>query len=139
VRRVAATRRAGEALERVQRALVEVLSATYPQYVASNPMVWPRARRLDAHALALVDGDDEQLHLLEGRVAYLLEMLGIYKHRAQGQLAAARSLRLRALAIREKVLGPEHPYIRRVASTISKACWTTRASWRRRRRSTTAR
>jgi tetratricopeptide (TPR) repeat protein len=109
VRLVAATRCKGEVLESVKRALVEAMVATYPRGVAGHPDVWPRARRLDAHALALVGGDGGQLHKLEGQVAYLLQVLAIYKHVVLANYARARPLYERALAIRQKLRGPEHP------------------------------
>ena len=57
VRQVAAARREGEAREEARRALVEAMAAVYPEGVFNDPKTWPRARRLDALALALVGGD----------------------------------------------------------------------------------
>ena len=58
--------------------------------------------------------------------------------RDQGDLAGARPLFERALAIREKALGPEHPDTAR-ASTTSPACFRPRATSPGRGRSTSAR
>jgi hypothetical protein len=54
VRQVAAARREGEALKDEQRALIEAMAAVYPEAVFNDPKSWPRARRLDGPALALV-------------------------------------------------------------------------------------
>ena len=60
VRQVAQARREGEAREASRRALVEAMAAVYPEGVFNDPAAWPRARRLDAIALALV-GDATRL------------------------------------------------------------------------------
>jgi tetratricopeptide (TPR) repeat protein len=108
VRRVAQARREGETQVEVRRGLIEAVAATYPDGVFNDPDTWPRARRLDALALALVDGDSV-LEGAEERTSDLLDALGAYKHGALAAHAEARPLKERALAIREKVLGPEHP------------------------------
>ncbi len=56
----------------------------------------------------------------------------------QGDLAGARPLFERALAIREKVLGPEHP-LRQTSLNNLASCSRTRATLQRRGRSTSAR
>jgi tetratricopeptide (TPR) repeat protein len=110
VREVAAARRDGKARD-AHRALVEAVAAVYPEAeeVLAHPKAWPRARRLDALTLALVDANITPPEGAEARVAELLHSLSIYRHRALPSYAQARSLEERALAIREKVLGPEHP------------------------------
>src|SRR5207253_484236 len=70
---------------------------------------WPRARRLDGLALALVNDDTAVPKGAEERVADLLDRLGSYRHGPLAAYAQARPLFERALAIREKTLGPEHP------------------------------
>ncbi len=107
VRQVAVARREGKAREDMRRALVEVLAAVYPQDVYDNPTSWPRARRLDALALALV-GDTAPERGTE-KAADLLDRLASYRHRALGAYAQARRLNERALAIRETPLGADHP------------------------------
>ena len=87
--------------------MVEVLAAVYPGAVFNDPQTWPRARRLDALALALVGageppGTDEP-------ATRLLNRLASYRHGALAAYAQARPLYERALAIREKALGPAHP------------------------------
>lgn len=107
VREVAATRREGEALDDARRVLVEAMAEVYPEDTYNEPTTWPRARRLDALALALVGaatlpkGTDAQArHLLDGLASYRESALAAY---AQAQL-----LYERALAISETVHGPEH-------------------------------
>jgi hypothetical protein len=62
----------------------------------------PIALALVGDAAALPQGVDEQ-------ASCILDRLASYRHRALAAYAAARPLFERALAIREKVLGPEHP------------------------------
>jgi tetratricopeptide (TPR) repeat protein len=109
VRQVAAARCEGEAREGVRRILIEAVAAVYPGDVFSDPKAWPLARRLDALALALVGVDVELPKGAEERAADLLSSLDAYRHGVLAAYAEARRLSERALAIREKVLGPEHP------------------------------
>ena len=107
VRQVAAARREGEARNSLLCSLIDAVAAVYPHEVYNEPSTWPWARRLDALALALVDGG-EMSKSVEERAASLLDRLGAYRQSALGDYAHSRPLRERALAIREKVLGPEH-------------------------------
>jgi tetratricopeptide (TPR) repeat protein len=121
VREIAASRREDEAREKLHGTLIEALAVVYPRDVFEDPNTWSRARRLDAVALALVGGDSEPPAGTEGSTSYLLNRLASYRHaalsayeqatllEAQGDLAAAQSLFERALAIRKKVLRPNHP------------------------------
>jgi tetratricopeptide (TPR) repeat protein len=109
VRRVAAARAEGEAREPMLRALIEAMAAVYPERVYDDPRDWPRARRLDGIALALAGGDAPLPEGAEEKTAYLLDRLGAYRLTALAAYGQARSLRERALAIREKALGAEHP------------------------------
>jgi hypothetical protein len=108
VRQVAATRCEGDAREYILRALIAAVTAVYPRAVQDDLKTWPRARRLDALAVALVVGDALPKGS-EERAAELLELTGSYSRHALGDYARARPLKERALAIREKALGPEHP------------------------------
>jgi hypothetical protein len=56
VRQVAAVRRDGDAKDNVLRGLIDAIAAVYPDRFYDNPKTWPRARRLDGLALALVEG-----------------------------------------------------------------------------------
>jgi tetratricopeptide (TPR) repeat protein len=107
VRQVAAARCEGEAREAVRCALIEAVAAIYPSNVFSDPKAWPPARRLDALALALVGVNAEPSGESENCAAKLLDRLASYRQAALAAYAQARPLFERALAIREKVLGPE--------------------------------
>ena len=112
VRRVAAGRCEGQALEDTRRALVEALAVAYPpeDFVFTEPSTWPLAQRFDGHALALVGREAELPSGAEVSAGDLLNRLGQYRHGALGSYVQARPLYERALAIREKALGPEHPH-----------------------------
>src|SRR5262249_24880141 len=111
---VAAARRAGDrqakahrtAREKARRTLMEALAAVYPENISRDQETWPRARRIDAHALALVEGD--ALPGAEATTAHLLTAAGRYRDSALADYEAARPMFERALAIREKISGPEH-------------------------------
>ena len=108
VRQVAAARRDGVALDEMRRALIEAAATVYPASVGRDPQTWPRARRLDALALALL-GEDAITAGSEASIADLLDRAGAYRQSALAAYAQARPLRERALAICEGVFGPEHP------------------------------
>ena len=109
VRQVAAARRVGDARALAQRALMEALAAVYPPETRTDPTAWPPARRLDGHALAMVGGDAVPPAGAEERASGLLNGLASYRHGALAAYEQARPLFERALAINEKVLGPDHP------------------------------
>jgi TIR domain/Tetratricopeptide repeat len=98
VRQVAAEGRDGEARAEAQRALTQAVAAVYPRQSHNNPQAWPRARRLDAHALALVGVDAGAVQEAGG----LLHGLASYRHWALGSCTQARPLYERALALRQK-------------------------------------
>jgi len=110
VRQVAAARCESEVRDTVRRILIDAVASLYSQKVWRDPDTWPRVRRLDALALALVDGDAAPPGA-EKRISDLLIFAGQYKQYALAAYAQAGPLYERALAIREKVLGPEHPEI----------------------------
>ncbi len=109
VRQVAAARCEGEAREGAQRVLAEALVAVYPENIWRDPHTWPLCRRLDSLALALVGDEATVPKGVEQRTADLLGFAGQYRHHALATYVEARPLHERALAIREKVLGAEHP------------------------------
>ena len=109
VRAVATDRFEGEAAEAARRVLIEAMAAVYPRAVYNDPNAWPRARRLDALALDLLAGPNQPPTDMEEGAAYLLDRLAAYRQGALAAYAAARPLFERALTIREKALGPEHP------------------------------
>jgi hypothetical protein len=57
VRFVAGARLEGDAREAARRGLIQAIAAVYPREVYRDFKTWPRARRLDALALALVEKD----------------------------------------------------------------------------------
>ena len=118
VRQVAAARRAGdwrkkahkEAREKARRTLMEAVAAVFPENISRDQNTWPRARRLEAHAVTLVEGD-ALLPGTEETTAKLLTAVGRYRDSALADYEGALPMFRRALAIREKVSGPEHPDI----------------------------
>ena len=110
MRQVAQARCEGEAREAARRALIEALAAVYPggrlqliQPLGRGHGGWmPLHSRWSENAAALAQGVDEQ-------AGYILDRLASYRHGALAAYAEARPLYERALAIHEKVLGPEHP------------------------------
>jgi len=123
VRQVAAARREGEALEEARSALIEAMAAVYPDGVFNDPEIWPRARRLDALAMALVDGDALPPIGTEGWASHLLNALASYRHGALAAYVQARPLFERALAIKEKALGPEHPETATSLNNLALLLW----------------
>jgi tetratricopeptide (TPR) repeat protein len=109
VRTVAATRLWDVTMEVARRALIEAMAAVYPRDVWDDPSSWPRARRLDALALDLVDKSDNPPRGAEASASYLLDKLASYRQVALGAYSQAKQLFARALAIREQSLGLEHP------------------------------
>jgi tetratricopeptide (TPR) repeat protein len=119
VRTVAATRLRGVAVEEARRALIEATAAVYPPDVWDDPDSWPRARRLDALALDLVNRSDDPPRGAEASASYLLDKLASYRQVALGAYSQARPLFARALAIRERSLGREHPDIARSLNNLA--------------------
>jgi tetratricopeptide (TPR) repeat protein len=108
VREVAAARLEQQARYDAMRALVAAVAAVFPRDVYDEPKTWPRARRLEALALNLVQ-DPALPAGTEVRVAGLCDLLASYRQRALGTYAQAQPLFERALAIREQACGPMHP------------------------------
>jgi tetratricopeptide (TPR) repeat protein len=107
VRQVAEPRD-GMVRRRMQRALVAAIATVYPENTFNDAKSWPRARRLDALALALVGGEAAVPKQMERTVAVLLNRLARYRQGALAAYSQARPLFERALAIRQNKLGPEH-------------------------------
>jgi tetratricopeptide (TPR) repeat protein len=108
VRQVAALRCDGIARDAALCALIGAMAAVSPDGGLGDPATWPRARRLDAIALALVGTDAAVPEAAELPAGEIMNRLGGYRHRALGAYAAARPLYERALAVSEKALGPQH-------------------------------
>ena len=102
VREVALARRVGDAREDARRALVAALAKVYPRTVYDDPKTWPRARRLDGLALALVGVDITLQNGAEAPAGSLTEWLAAYWQKALGAFAHARPLFERALTLAEQ-------------------------------------
>jgi len=110
VRQVAAERCTGAARQRARAALIAAMAEVYPREISDAKawhQAWPRARRLDGPALALLEAALPEA--AEEAASRVLEGIAAYRHHALGAYAQARPLYARALALREKCLGPEHP------------------------------
>ena len=86
--------------------IIERLSTTYPKLSFSDPKSWPLCAQLTPHLL--VWGEDAPTRTANAQWADLLMRAGLYLH-GRGSYVQAAPLYRRALAINEKVLGPEHP------------------------------
>jgi tetratricopeptide (TPR) repeat protein len=107
VREVAAAKLDRESREGIRGELIEAMAMIYPKDVNDDPKTWPRARRLNALALALVGADISPLNA--GLAASdLMGLAGLYKKWALGADAEARALFERALEICDQRLGPDH-------------------------------
>jgi tetratricopeptide (TPR) repeat protein len=106
VREVVAARHESKAREDARHSLVEALVAVFPQEGVRNPPSWPRCALLTPHILAIC-GPEIGAASAAAECADLLNRAGGYFH-GRGAFSAARPLKERALAIRERVFGPEH-------------------------------
>jgi tetratricopeptide (TPR) repeat protein len=104
---VAAARPTVEGREAAMNALVRAMEATVPIDVYKNPTTWPNLRRLDAVAFPLLAGKEGASTIESEEASFVLDALAAYRHHALAAYAAARPLYERALAIREKVNGPD--------------------------------
>jgi tetratricopeptide (TPR) repeat protein len=95
----------GSAQKAVER-LIARLVAIYQKDSYSDPRSWPLCAHLTPHLLAQRDQRDDALVIADW--AELLNRAGSYLYRRAAYSQAAQLFR-DALAIREKVLGPEHP------------------------------
>jgi tetratricopeptide (TPR) repeat protein len=94
--------------ESARSALIEAMAAVYPRD-QFDPRAWVKARRLDAHAHALLGLDRDPPAGEERPTAVLLHALASYRHGALAAYAQARGLYERALAIFEKLGGKNDP------------------------------
>jgi tetratricopeptide (TPR) repeat protein len=95
----------GSAQDAVGR-LIARLVAIYQKDSYNDPRSWPLCVHLTPHLLAQRDQRDDALVIADW--AELLNRAGSYLYRRAAYSQAAQLFR-DALAIREKVLGPEHP------------------------------
>lgn len=101
VREVAAKRRD------VRPVLLSAMETVYPSGALNNPGLWPRCAALTSHLLALCESKYADRRAIEA-CGSLLFRAASYFH-GRGIYTAARPLYERALAIRERTLGLDHP------------------------------
>lgn len=106
VREVAAAGGEGERRNEARRVLVAALAAVYPDDGYGNPASWSRCAQLMPHLLAGCETDLADTVASVEQAALLTRAAGYFLGRAA--LSTAEPLLRRALAIREKVCGPEH-------------------------------
>src|SRR5712691_9598809 len=95
------------------------MAAVYPRDGDDDPRTWPSARRLDAVAFDLVGGNAAPPQGVEQAAALLMNKLAMYQQFALAAYIQARPLFERALALAEKVLGPEHPATTAVLNNLA--------------------
>ena len=86
--------------------LIARLATIYPNDGYENPGSWPRCAPLTPHLLAICEAETADA-CVSTKCANLLNWAGSYFY-GRGAYSEARPLLERALAIREKVIGPEH-------------------------------
>ena len=119
VRTVAAAGRQGEDAAEAARVLIEAMAAVYSRNVFSDPASWPRARRLDALALDLVDGAAAPPERAEMTASYLLDRRG--KACTRGLCTSPAGCSSARWRSERKRLAPSIP-IPAPRSTISRHC-----------------
>jgi class 3 adenylate cyclase/tetratricopeptide (TPR) repeat protein len=102
---------AGEAAPAWRECAVAVAESAFPKAVEFA--TWPHCQRVLPHAIGALEALPSRAESLSA--AGLAHRCGIYLRR-RGEYRAAEPLQMRALAIREKALGPNHP---EVAASVS--------------------
>jgi tetratricopeptide (TPR) repeat protein len=108
IRQVAVIRRSADAWSEIQRNWIDAMARVYPRGVHRDPNTWPRARRLDALALALV-GTSTPPDGAEKSSSLLLDRLALYRQFVLAAYDQAKPLFERALGIDQQAFGPDHP------------------------------
>src|SRR5262249_2589955 len=126
-RLVQAIARGGQGSDLAQAAaarLVTWLSAIYPRSIYDDPGSWPLCAQLTPHVLALRDNNSdgttkrsEWLELLDRSAEYVF---------ARGSYAQAEPLMREAIAVREKILGRDHPTLAASLSNQADLLWAQR-------------
>jgi tetratricopeptide (TPR) repeat protein len=91
--------------------LITRLAAIYPEDGYNNPTSWPSCTKLSPHLIAVCETETAnaaRTPLILLNCVDLLNRAGSYFH-GRGVYSEARPLLERALAIREKMVGPEDP------------------------------
>src|SRR4029077_7752782 len=119
----AVARARSEARDIAQGAIVRLivrLVTVCPRNAQSNPTSWPLCAQLTPHFLMIFETVPVD-EFPNGEGASLIDLVGMYYY-DRAAYAEARPLFERALEIREKTHGAEHPERRRV-STTSPTCF----------------
>ncbi|RXK87889.1 toll/interleukin-1 receptor domain-containing protein [Chlorobaculum sp. 24CR] len=90
--------------------MVMALSEQFPQGAFSNPSCWPECETLFPHVQILLKDNFHDHDLAWSVMADLLNIIGSYCHR-RAAYADSELLFRRALEIKEKHLGPDHPFV----------------------------
>jgi tetratricopeptide (TPR) repeat protein len=90
----------------LRHGLIAALTAVYPDDGFGNPALWSRCASLTPHLLTVCEGQIAD-PVVSVKCADLLDRAQSY-FAGRAAFSQARQLCERALAIREKVLGPEH-------------------------------
>ncbi len=92
-------------------AMVKLMADAYPHGEKSPDDVrhWPACEALLAHVLSVAEYAEKYIAELK-QVATLFNQTGIYLY-SRAQYATAEPLYRRSLEIREKQLGPDHPFV----------------------------
>jgi tetratricopeptide (TPR) repeat protein len=124
VREVAAARCTGTSSQATVAALIKAVAAVYPNDDYLDLLTnWPRARRLDALAFALI-GDGEVLPAgSDGHASDLMVKVASYRHACTPAYAQVRALLDRALAIRKSTQGPEGPGVAEILNKLGLLSW----------------
>ena len=85
---------------------VQLVNSAFPSD-SDDVRTWPQCSRLLPHALAAA-GHAEELGVASEVAGRLLNQVGLYLI-GRAQFAEAEKVLRRALAIQERVLGPDHP------------------------------
>jgi hypothetical protein len=107
VRLVAGARLEGKAREAARRGLIEAMRTVYPRNVYGDFKTWPRARQLDALALALVEQGAPPVGA-EAATIHILQCLDSYRESALGDYRSSLEMSDRALELAEVFFGPDH-------------------------------
>jgi tetratricopeptide (TPR) repeat protein len=109
VREVAVAQIESSTINEFRRELVEAITFVYPGTAYWDSASWPRVRRLDAIAMAIVRSEADIPTGSELTAATLLGKLEAYRDGVLAAYVEAKELAERALAIREKAQGADHP------------------------------
>jgi len=107
VRQVAALRCENKSREDAWCALIGALDVVCSDNVHEDPTTWPRARRLDAIVVAVVEDDRKLPQEVEMKVAHLLAVLALHRTELLADYTQARVLCERVLEICERIAGPD--------------------------------